>query len=194
MTSVPSSLRELPALTCGLTVGTCVLTQAGLKPVEELRPGCRLLSKDSGYATLRAVSFHDIDLRSQPSLAPIRIGPDSFGQDNPSRDIFLAPMQRIALRHPIFATMFGAREVLAQAADLTGHPTISPLLDLRGITYVSLELDRPHILLTPCLALDVGCAGRPRPRPVLSHKEAQLAAGLFTQRRRIVPFPRIAQP
>lgn len=176
-----------------LTVGTPVMTANGERLVEELKAGDRVLTKDLGMQTVKCVAFRDNDLTRTPERAPVRIPASAFGDERPAKDLFVAPDQRIALRHRMFDVMFTAREVLARAQDLIGNGGIHQTTGLSGITYVSLGFLQHHLIYCGNLALDLGPTCQATSRPTLSRDEAQLACSLLkphvTQHHRPAGFP-----
>jgi len=169
------AVRLSPA---GLSVGTPVMTSNGERFVEDLKSGDRILTKDLGMQTIKCVAFRDMDLAASPEKSPIHIPAGTFGGDRPSSDLFLAPTQRIALRHQMFDVLFSAREVLVSAKDLLGMDGVRQISGLRGVTYVSLGFVQSHLLYCGNLAIDLGPSGQPSSRPLLSAKEARLACSL----------------
>lgn len=174
--SRPTIVRLSPA---GLTVGTPIMTCAGERLVEELKAGDRVLTKDLGMQTVKCVAFRDADLTTTPEKSPIRVPSDAFGTERPGRDIFLAPTQRIALRHRMFDLLFASREVLVAAQHLVGLAGIEPVAGLRGVTYVSIGFVQHHLVYCGNLALDLGPGCQKTSRPVLSAEEARLASTLL---------------
>lgn len=176
-----------------LTVGTKVMTSAGERLVEDLQSGDRVLTKDLGMQALKCLAFRDTDLRMHSDRAPIRIPARAFGDDRPSQDVFVAPEQRIALRHRMFDVLFTSREVLAAARDLVGFGGIEQVEGLRAITYVSLGFLQHHLIYSGNLAFDLGPNCQKTSRPTLSRDEARLACSMMrphvTQRHRPAGFP-----
>ncbi|TDT73202.1 Hint domain-containing protein [Litoreibacter halocynthiae] len=171
----PVAVRLSPA---GLSVGTPVMTSAGERFVEDLKSGDRILTKDLGMQTIKCIAFRDVDLIAKPEKSPIRIPSGIFGGDRPSADLFLAPTQRIALRHQMFDMLFSAREVLISAKDLLHIDGVRQVEGLRGVTYVSLGFLQSHLLYCGNLAVDLGPSDRSSNRPALSAEEARLACSL----------------
>lgn len=188
--AVPTTVRLSPA---GLTVGTPVMTSVGERMVEDLKAGDRVLTKDLGMQTVKCVAFRDADLSASPEKSPIRVPFGAFGLERPGRDIYLAPTQRIALRHRMFDLLFASREVLVAAEHLLGLSGIERIEGLRGVTYVSIGLLQHHLLYCGNLALDLGPAGQTTTRPALSKEEARLASNLLRphvpQQRPAAAFP-----
>lgn len=176
-----------------LTVGTRVMTGAGEQYVEDLKPGDRILTKDLGMQSLKCVAFRDADLRLHPASAPVRIPAAAFGDDRSSQDMFVAPEQRIALRHRMFDVLFTSREVLATARDIIGFGGIEQVSGLRAITYVSLGFLQHHLIYSGNLAFDIGPNCQKTSRPTLSRDEARLACSMMrphvTQQHKPAGFP-----
>lgn len=163
----------------GLTVGTKLITPDGAKAVEDLKGGDRVLTKDYGYQKIRCIAFRDVTLSRGDDMAPIRMRADCIGNERPLTDLYLAPHLRIAMRHPMFDLMFGAREVVARAGDLTHMAGIDQVIGLKSITYVMLGFTRPQMVFTGSLVLDLGAANGRSPRPILSAAEARLACSMM---------------
>lgn len=163
----------------GLTVGTPIMTPQGLLPVEDLTAGDRILTKDYGYQQVKCVAFRDVDLRRSAHMAPIKLHADALGAERPLEDFYVAPSQRLALRHPLFDLMFGAREVVAHARDLLHLGGISQVDGLRSITYIMLGFTRSQMVFTGSLVLDLCVDDGVGKRPVLSTDEAKLACSII---------------
>jgi len=171
-----ATVRLSPA---GLSVGTPIMTSCGERFIEDLKSGDRLLTKDLGMQTVKCIGFRDVDLLSAPQKSPIHIPVGTFGSDRPGRDLYLAPNQRIALRHQMFDVLFSAREVLISAKDLLGIGNVRQISGLRAVTYVSLGFMQSHLLYCGNLAVDLGPSDRSTSRPTLSSEEARLACNLI---------------
>lgn len=170
----------------GLTAGTIVMTPNGERAVEDLKRGDRILTKDFGYQAIKCIGFRDVDLRRSYAMAPIKLSADCLGHQRPARDLFIAPTQRLAIRHPLFDPIFGTREVVACAGDLLNLVGVSQVSGLTGITYVMLGFSRPQLVLSGSLVLDLGTADGETARPLLSPDEAELACGLLSPQLRNV--------
>ncbi len=181
----PASVIRLSS--AGLTVGTSVMTPAGLRFVEDLKRGDRILTKDFGYQQLKCIGFRQVDLTRSYAQAPIRLAASSLGHERPLDGLYVSPSQQLALRHPLFEPLFGRREVVAKAGDLQDLPGVEQVRGLTGITYVSLGFARPQLVLTGSMVLDVGPDETAPTRPVLSAAEARLACGMLTPR--VVEMP-----
>lgn len=170
---VPSILQMSGAT---LTVGTQVLTATGVRPVEELKPGDQLVTKDFGLQKLRYIAFQDFDLMPDPKTAPVKVLNRALGFETAS---YFAPAQLLTCRHPMFDMMFGAPEVLVHCGDLIDAPGFEQIENLRSITYVALGFMRRQIL--PCNGgfVEIGPGSLAPSRIVLGPEEARLAIQLL---------------
>lgn len=162
----------------GISADTRILTLDGAIPAGELMVGDRLITRDSGAATLRWVGRVDLGsarLRAAPShgaseleqeLAKaeaeriasqpaMRVRPGAFGRDIPFGDVVLAPGARILLRGRDPAQAPG-KELLAEAGHLSGAMGIEPVDAPEA--YLTLHLDHAEILYAEGLEI---AAGRP---------------------------------
>jgi len=124
--------------------GTPVDTPRGPIPVEALRPGDPVDTRDGGVAILRWVGI--ARRRAEGRDAPVRIAAGHFGA---THDIEVSPQHRILLCTPLAELSFAASEVLVRARDLIGAGGVSHTEDGRSLRYVHLLFDR-HEILTTC--------------------------------------------
>lgn len=140
----------LPTAPC-FTPGTLIETEAGARPIETLRPGDAILTRDHGLQPLRWIGGVALDARQldlQPNLHPILIAREAFGPNMPARDLLVSPQHRILLRSAIAARMFGADQVLIAAKHLTALPGIRVLRPRAGLRYLHLLFDRHQLVLS----------------------------------------------
>ncbi len=131
------------------TAGTRIDTPRGTRPVEQLRPGDRVLTCDDGaqpvlWTGRRRLS--SAQLRAQPGLRPLRIRSGALGPGRPDGDLALSPRHRLLLRGRAPQALFGTPEVLVAAADLAGDLAVQTDHSLRPVTYVHLMFSRHQIL------------------------------------------------
>lgn len=129
--------------------GTLIDTAAGPVPVETLRPGDLVRTRDNGLQPLRWVGSRHLgadDLARNPRLRPIRVRPQATGLANQTRDLVLSPQHRVLLASRIAERMFGSAEVLVPVVKLLSVPGIEIAHDLTEVTYLHLLFDRHEIL------------------------------------------------
>lgn len=148
---LPARHIEYPQADNRLVAGTSVLTLDGVLPVEFLAPGDRLITRDSGTATLRAVERD----RALVPLVAIRAG--TLGNARPEGDILLPERQEVLVRDWRAPALFGASAALVPALRLVDGTYIRALGAVEVET-VRLILDAPHILYAEGLELASGQA------------------------------------
>lgn len=129
--------------------GTLIHTDRGPRPVEALRPGDLVLTRDAGFQPLiwvggRHLSAADLDLA--PNHRPVRIAAGALGPGLPGRDLTVSPQHRVLMRSPVVRRMFGVDEVLAPARLLVGLPGVTVLRDTACVTYRHLLLGAHHLI------------------------------------------------
>lgn len=129
--------------------GTMILTDTGPRPVEDLRAGDRVWTRDAGHQPLRWTGTRHldaVDLAARPALRPIRIAAGALGAGQPEADLVVSPQHRVLIRSAIAQRMFGTDEVLAPACHLTGLPGIAVDETVEAVTYCHLLCDDHQVL------------------------------------------------
>lgn len=137
-----------PPVTC-FASGTVILTARGAVTVEELRVGDHVLTRDSGYKSVRWIGSRRLsrgELLVLPRLRPVRIAAGALGHGLPTADLIVSPHHRILIVSEIASRMFGEREVLVPAKDLVGNPGIRVLEGSADVTYWHFLLDGHHLV------------------------------------------------
>ncbi|MFN6977499.1 MAG: Hint domain-containing protein [Gemmobacter sp.] len=130
--------------TC-FTLGTPIDTPQGPRPIETLRPGDRVLTRDNGARPIAWVggsAYAARALWADPRLAPIRIRAGAIAPGVPQQDLWVSPQHRILLRSRIAARLAEAPEVLVAATHLAGSAGIARDLPAAGVEYWHILLDR----------------------------------------------------
>jgi hypothetical protein len=131
-----------------LTAGAMIATATGPRPVEALRPGDLVLTRDAGLQPLRANLHRHVPAaaqRADPSLRPILIEAGAFGDGLPQRPL-LVSLQHAFLAHD--PRPGGKGEVLIRArhiAEELGKARHAPH-PCRALTYFHLLFDRHHLI------------------------------------------------
>lgn len=142
--------------------GTLIDTPKGPVPVETLRPGDMVMTRDSGPLPLRWVGRRELSadvLRVQPGLRPVKVAQDTFGRGLPANDLVLSPNHRVMLSDWRVEMLFGDRDVLAAVRMLEDAPGITPADAPDGVAYNHLMFDRHEIVTAngmPCESLYPG--------------------------------------
>lgn len=132
-----------------LTTGAMVAVPGGTRPVERLRAGDLVLTRDAGPQPVRAVLRNRIPaaaMAADPALRPVRIGRGAFGADLPQRDML------VSLQHAFLAwdgRPNGKGEVLIRARHIAEEMGRAGLVErpARAVTYHHLLMDRHHLIL-----------------------------------------------
>ncbi len=131
------------------TPGTRIVTPDGPKPVEALRQGDWLQTKDDGAQEILWVGSRKMTgarLYAMPHLRPIRIRAGALGIDIPDGDLIVSPQHRVLVRGRAAQALFNAPEVLMAAEDMINDRSISVDHMLRDVTYIHLLLERHQIV------------------------------------------------
>ena len=130
------------------TPGALVDTATGLRPVEELRVGDRVWTRDNGLQEIRWASRSDLtaaDLALRPHLRPVLIRKGALGDNLPERDMLVSPNHRMLIARPETALYFGEPEVLAAAKHLEDGQGVLRA-DLAGVSYIHFMFDQHEVV------------------------------------------------
>lgn len=131
------------------TPGARLRAQAGDVPVEQLRVGDLVMTKDRGLQPIRWIGRRFVNagkLASSPELSPVRISQDSLGAGLPKHDIVVSPQHRMLIDGPSVELYYGLSEALIPAAALVGRPGITIEKPELGTEYIHLLFDRHEVL------------------------------------------------
>ena len=136
--------KVLVALVCYVS-GTLIRTTRGEVAVEHLAIGDLAVTASGVHRPIRWLGHRAIDCRNHPrsgDVMPIRIAAHAFGEDSPSRDLYLSP------GHPVLvgADEDGAGGYLVPIMCLINGTTIERA-PVDEVTYWHVELDQHDILL-----------------------------------------------
>lgn len=131
------------------TPGTMVSTPEGPRPVQDLRVGDKVLTRDDGAQEVcwtGARRMTGARLFVMPHLRPVRIGAGALGIDRPEQELLVSPDHRMLVRGPAARALFNTDEVLVAAADLVNGRTIKTDVALREVTYHHLLLPAHQVI------------------------------------------------
>ena len=151
--------------------GTSIATPEGARPVESLRPGMRVLTRDDGPQEILWIGHRRMTgarLHAMPQLRPVRVragalsqealhvlrrdmGPDHaradlMGPERMGQDLLVSPQHRLLLRGPAARMLFNSDEVLVAARDLLDGGAVRVETSLPEVTYLHLMFERHEIL------------------------------------------------
>lgn len=160
--------RALPDPGPWIGAATPVLTDRGLCPAGQLRPGDRIGTADSGWVPLLAL--HRVVAPSRGTCAPVLLRAAYF---QTRTDVLVSSEQPVAFSGPAVDYLFGEDEVLVAAGHLVdGRAALWD--DRRGVALgLSLDLGAPELVLCDGVAMPSRIApGLISPRRVLTAYEA----------------------
>ena len=139
---------EPPGAIC-FAPGSLIATMRGEIPVEQLREGDRVITRDNGMQELRWIGRRDLspkDLATIPHLQPVLVRAGALGQDLPHADLVVSPQHRMLIRSDRASLLYEESEVLVAAKDLVGMPGVERLNN-RKVTYLHLLFDQHEVIL-----------------------------------------------
>lgn len=148
--TVNVNYQDIERIIC-FTTGTRIATPRGAVPVEQLRPGDRVFTRDNGLQELRWIGRRQVsaaELTALPHLRPVVIRAGSLGENLPERDLVVSPNHRVLLTGARAALAFAESEVLAAAQHLLHAPGFERGAAGAGVTYVHLLFDQHEVILS----------------------------------------------
>jgi hypothetical protein len=132
------------------TPGTRIATPKGEKPVEELKIGDRVLTRDNGiqhitWAGQKTMTMHDLQISA--SMRPVMIRKGALGHDLPERDMVVSPNHRVLVVSEMAKLYFDESEVLIAAKHLTKMDGVEPM-PLSEATYIHFMCATHEIVLS----------------------------------------------
>ncbi|MCB1338383.1 MAG: Hint domain-containing protein [Maritimibacter sp.] len=132
------------------TPGTRIATARGEVPVERLKAGDRVITRDNGIQEIKWVGARPIsfkELATSPHLAPIRIRAGALGNGLPERDMMLSQNHRVLVANDRTSLYFDEREVLAAAKHLVDSKGVQ-IVEPMGVTYIHFMCERHEVVLS----------------------------------------------
>lgn len=132
------------------TPGTMIATPQGERPIEDLKPGDRVITRDNGiqeicWAGSRGVKGAELD--TNPKLKPVRIAKGALGGGLPEHDMWLSPNHRVLVANDRTALYFEENEVLVAAKHLTALEGID-IMSPRWATYIHVMFEQHEVILS----------------------------------------------
>ncbi|NRP11700.1 Leukotoxin [Aliiroseovarius sp. xm-m-379] len=119
---------------------TQIETPFGPRPVQDLRPGDLIITRDNGLQPLLWIGKSHV--AAQGRLAPIRFCKDAIGN---SRPLLVSPQHRILLKSPKATLLFDTPEVLVPACHMINGETIYRE-EASEVTYYHLLFDQHEVI------------------------------------------------
>jgi Hint domain len=140
---------DINALVC-FAAGTMILTADGYIPVERIKAGDRVFTKDNGHVPVSWIGSRKVSaelLAAFPNFRPIRISAGALGEGLPAADLLVSPQHRILIRSKIAQKMFGATEVLVAAKQLLQVDGIDVAADIDSVEYVHFMCNEHEVVI-----------------------------------------------
>ncbi|PIE07344.1 MAG: type I secretion protein [Rhodobacterales bacterium] len=132
------------------TPGTLIATPKGEVPVETLKPGDRVITRDNGIQQIRWVGARRLsfsEIARARHLAPVHICAGALGNGLPERDMMLSPNHRVLVANDRTSLYFDEREVLAAAKHLVDSRTIR-IVQPMAVSYIHFMCDNHEVVLS----------------------------------------------
>ena len=130
-------------VTC-FTTGALITTRNGVFPVEDLREGDGVVTRDHGVQTIRWIGASTCAALGH--FVPVRIAAGALGQGLPHRDLIVSQQHRMLISSHIARRIVGEQEVLMPAKKLIGLPGIDYAEDMITVTYYHMLLDNHEVI------------------------------------------------
>lgn len=146
----PPDHSRLPGAAGGavcFTPGTLLDTPEGPRPVEDIRPGDQVSTRDSGAQEVLWTGARHLSgarLFAMPHLRPVRIRAGTIGAGDAG--LVVSPEHRLLICGPSARALFNEAEVLVEARDLLDDRTIRAETVPRDVTYIHLMTARHEIV------------------------------------------------
>ncbi len=144
------NIEEIVDRVVCFTPGTMIATPKGEVPVESLRHGDKVITRDNGLQEIRWIGKRDLgwqDLRANPHLQPVLVKAGSLGHGLPERDMMLSPNHRVLLTGGRNRLYFDEHEVLVAAKHLVGLPGVQTA-ESQGTSYIHFMCDQHEVVLS----------------------------------------------
>ncbi|MGB3313066.1 MAG: Hint domain-containing protein [Albidovulum sp.] len=131
------------------TGGTLIATPDGPRPVEAIRPGDRISTRDDSAQEVLWTGSRRMSgarLYAMPHLRPVRIRAGAMGEDRPEFDLLVSPEHRMLVRGARARALFSEDEVLVAARDLIDGQRIVAETGFREVTYFHLLTERHQVI------------------------------------------------
>ncbi len=155
------TIGELGGIPC-FDGATMIETRRGPVAIRDIRPGDFVVTLDREYQQVLWAGkrrFGPADLKANRKLRPVRITAMALGNGLPRRDLLVSRQHRMMVSSVIAEKMFGKREVIVPAINLTGLPGVFVDEEVSEVEYCHLLLDQHEMILaegTPSETLFTG--------------------------------------
>ncbi|MEJ2021475.1 MAG: Hint domain-containing protein [Maritimibacter sp.] len=132
------------------TPGTMIATPRGEVPVEDLREGDQVITRDNGLQEVCWTGSKPLsgqDMMLAPDLRPVLVRAGALGRGLPQRDMLVSPNHRLLITDPRTELYFNDPEVFAAAKHMVDGKGIVRL-ESQPVTYVHFMCERHEVVLS----------------------------------------------
>ncbi|MFZ1470684.1 MAG: Hint domain-containing protein [Paracoccaceae bacterium] len=132
------------------TPGTLIATPRGEIPVEELRAGDKVVTRDNGIQEIRWTGKKLLtgpELRLNTHLQPVLIKRGALGNGLPEQDMLVSPNHRMLVANDRTQLYFDEHEVLVAAKHLVGTAGVHSI-EAIGVNYIHFMFDSHEVVLS----------------------------------------------
>ncbi|UWQ13741.1 Hint domain-containing protein [Aliiroseovarius sp. M344] len=144
-----NELVEQPAGVICFAPGTRLRTHSGEVPVEDLREGDELQTRDNGTQKVLWIGNKRITgarMFAMPELRPIRLRAGAIRSGQPDADLIVSGQHQILLNGKRARELFNEDEVLISARDLVDERRVVVDYTIREITYYHVLLENHEVV------------------------------------------------
>jgi Ca2+-binding RTX toxin-like protein len=145
------NFSEIENIIC-FTPGARILTPRGERPVETLRPGDLVLTRDHGPQCVRWTGRRTVP--GEDRFAPVEIAPSVMG----GRGLVVSPQHRVLFTGYKAELLFGESEVLVAAKHLVNGRDVR-ITPCAAVTYIHIMFDRHEVIYADGIATESFFAG-----------------------------------
>lgn len=131
------------------TPGTMIATDYGPVPIEALRQGHRVVTRDNGLRRVQWIGRRDMDYAEvafEPELAPVLVRAGALGNGRPYRDMMVSPSHRFLISQEQSFLAIDGNEALVAARHLLDGRMVRSAATL-GVSYIHLLCNAHQVIL-----------------------------------------------
>ncbi|MCX7559948.1 Hint domain-containing protein [Sulfitobacter sp. F26204] len=144
-----TNYAEIEEVIICFTPGTMIATKRGEKPVQQLKVGDKVFTRDNGPQELRWIGRRNLnrqELTHMPQYFPVLIRAGALGNGAPQRDMMVSPNHRILITSELAEMMFGENEVLVAAKHLISLEGVETA-PVSKVSYIHMMFDAHEVVL-----------------------------------------------
>lgn len=158
--------------------GAMVATKEGPQPVDWLRAGDMVLTRDNGYQPILYLAQITLPPDTPPEYLPLSVPGETFGTGLPARQLTLTAGSQILLASPQLELLFGETEMFARLDQVKSN--LRTRISTTRQALWSIVLPEPEVILAEGLWIGSALAS-PSFLDLLPERAATLIAPIVTQ-------------